>query len=389
MRANSKEEFLKGKERATMFRHTIPLGRIFGIPIEIDYSWFLVFALLTWVMAVSYYPSEFKNWSGSTYWIIGAFTAVMLFVSVLLHELGHSVVAKRYGIKVSRITLFIFGGVSQIVGEPASAASEFWIAIAGPSVSFILAALFRQVQFILASSTPLFAVAKYMAMLNLVLGVFNLVPGFPLDGGRVFRAIVWGITRNFQRATAIAAVTGRFFGFAFILLGVWQALGGNVFNGLWIAFIGWYLESAAASQVQLQAMQGLLVGHKVSEIMNRDYGHIPGGVTLQELVDKHVLAAGRRCFVVDGGSRPTSLLTLSEIKAVPRSAWPTTTAAQVMIRPERLVSIQSNAEVWTAFEKMGRDGVNQLPVMEKGEIVGIVSREDLVHYLSVLQALGT
>jgi len=374
-----------------MFRHAIPIGRIFGISIDLDYSWFLVFGLLTWILAVSYYPAEFKNWSVAEYWFMGAFTAIMLFVSVLLHELGHSVVAKRYGIAVPRITLFVFGGVSQIATEPTSAGEEFWISAAGPAVSFVLALIFWEIRPLLVSSGPLLAVAKYLALLNLVLGIFNLVPGFPLDGGRVFRSIMWGITKDFQRSTAIATVTGRFFGYAFIFYGVWQAIGGNVFNGLWIAFIGWYLESAASSQGQSQLVKGLLGAHKVSEVMNQDFARVPGDVTLQELVDKNVLAQGRRSFVVGNGSGSAGLVTLSTIKHVPRSAWPTTTAAQVMIPLDKVVSIQPTAELWTALEKMGRDGVNQLPVLngdaDKG-IVGMLSRDDLVHYLGALQALS-
>jgi Zn-dependent protease/predicted transcriptional regulator len=374
-----------------MFRHAIPIGRIFGISIDLDYSWFLVFGLLTWILAVSYYPAEFKNWSAGEYWFMGAFTAIMLFVSVLLHELGHSIVAKRYGIAVPRITLFVFGGVSQIATEPASAGQEFWIAAAGPAVSFLLALFFWGLRPVLVNSGPLLALAKYLALLNFVLAIFNLVPGFPLDGGRVFRSIMWGITKDFRRATAIATVTGRFFGYAFIFYGVWQAIGGNVFNGLWIAFIGWYLESAASSQGQTQLVKDLLGSHKVSEVMNQDFARISGDVTLQELVDKNVLAQGRRSFVVGDGKATAGLITLSTIQQVPRSAWPTTTADRVMIPLDKVVSIQPTAELWTALEKMGRDGVNQLPVIngDSGHgVVGMLSRDDLVHYLGALQTLG-
>jgi predicted transcriptional regulator len=224
-----------------------------------------------------------------------------------------------------------------------------------------------------------------------VLAIFNLVPGFPLDGGRVFRSIMWGITKDFRRATAIATVTGRFFGYAFIFYGVWQAIGGNVFNGLWIAFIGWYLESAASSQGQTQLVKDLLGSHKVSEVMNQDFARISGDVTLQELVDKNVLAQGRRSFVVGDGKATAGLITLSTIQQVPRSAWPTTTADRVMIPLDKVVSIQPTAELWTALEKMGRDGVNQLPVIngDSGHgVVGMLSRDDLVHYLGALQTLG-
>lgn len=373
-----------------MFRHAVPIGRIFGITIDLDYSWFLVFGLLTWILAVSYYPVEFKNWSEAEYWFMGALTAAMLFVSVLLHELGHSVVAKRYGISVPRITLFVFGGVSQIATEPTSAAEEFWIAAAGPAVSFALALIFWELRPLVASSGPLLAMVKYLALLNFVLGVFNLVPGFPLDGGRVFRSIVWSATKDFRRASAVATVTGRFFGYVFIFYGVWQAIGGNVFNGLWIAFIGWFLESAASSQGQTQIVKDLLGAHKVSEVMKQDFARVSGDITLQELVEKNVLTQGRRSFVVANGNTTVGLVTLSTIKHVPRSAWPATTAAQVMIPLDKVLSIQPTAQLWTALEKMGRDGVNQLPVLngEEGKgLVGMLSRDDLVHYLGVLQAL--
>lgn len=250
-----------------MFRHTIPIGRVFGIPIELDYSWFLIVALITWMLAVSYYPVELKGGTTMEYWLMGAVTAVLFFVSIVVHELAHSWVALRYKVPVNRITLFIFGGVSQIAGEPPSASAEFLIAVVGPLTSFALAALFYLAEPLLVNIVPALEIAKYLALINAILGLFNLIPGFPLDGGRVFRAIVWGINKNFRRATLIAASTGRFFGFLFIVWGVWQALKGNVANGLWIAFIGWFLESAAAAQVQQQMVQGLLLGHRVSEAM--------------------------------------------------------------------------------------------------------------------------
>ena len=370
-----------------MFRHTIPIGRVFGIPIDIDYSWFLIFSLLTWMMAVSYYPAQFQGGSPAEYWAIGAVTAAMLFVSVLLHELGHSLVALHYKVPVRRITLFIFGGVSQITAEPPSAGAEFWVAIAGPAVSFALALVFWAIHPVVAGVPALLAVVKYLALLNLVLGTFNLIPGFPLDGGRVFRAIVWGIQKNFQRATVIAAVTGRFFGFLFILLGAWEVLAGRVANGLWIAFIGWFLESAAATQVQQQVVKNVLMGHRVSEAMNRDYVRVPGDITLQELVDQHVLMGGHRCFVVQPNGASGGLVTLADIRKVPRSAWPATPARQIVIPREKLASIAPDAELWTALENMGRDGVTQLPVIEDGTVVGVLSRDDIVRYLGTLQAL--
>ena len=372
-----------------MFRHTIPIGRVLGIPIDLDYSWFLIAILITWLLAVNYYPVTFKGGTGGEYWLMGAVTAVLFFASILVHELAHSWVALRYKIPIHRITLFIFGGVSQLAGEPPSAAAEFLIAIAGPLTSFALAAIFLLLEGPLVNFAPALAVTKYLALINGMLGLFNLIPGFPLDGGRVFRAVVWGVNKNFRRATVIAASTGRFFGFLFIVWGVWQILTGRVANGLWIAFIGWFLESAAGAQVQQQMVQGLLVGHKVSEAMGEACTHVPGNIPLQDLVDQQILSRGRRCFLVDEGDREAGLLTLHNLKEVPRSSWTTTTAAQAMTPIEKLSRIDANAELWTAFEKMGRDGINQMPVMRGNELVGMLSRSDVVRYLQTLQQVGT
>ncbi len=371
-----------------MNRHTIPLGRFLGIPIGLDYSWFLIFVLITWTMAVGYYPAEFKNWPVAQYWFMGAVTAIMLFVSVLLHELGHSVVAKHYKIPVRSITLYIFGGISLIGTEPPTAAAGFWIAIAGPGVSFALAALFSLMQPFFASVAPLLALSKYLAYINVALGLFNLVPGFPLDGGGVLRAIVWGVTHNMRRATLIAANVGRFIAYLFIFFGVWQIFGGNFMNGMWIAFIGWFLESAARGQVQQLALHDILAGHKVSQAMNRQYSAIPADTTLQHLVDDHVLASGRRSFVVKRSEVVIGLLTLHHLKGIPRSDWPTMTAAQAMIPSEQMKRLGPDTELWAALEEMDRDGVNQLPVMVDGQIQGMLSREDVVSYLRTLRELG-
>ena len=372
-----------------MFRHTIPIGRILAIPIDLDYSWFLIAALITWLLAVNYYPVEFKSGTSVEYWLMGAVTAVLFFASILVHELAHSLVAIRYKVPVHRITLFIFGGVSQIAGEPPNASAEFLIAVVGPLTSVALGALFYFSEPLLANVAPALAVAKYLALINVSLGLFNLVPGFPLDGGRVFRAIVWGANKNFRRATLIAASTGRFFGFAFIFVGVWLVLQGNVFNGLWIAFIGWFLESAAAAQVQQQMVQGLLGDHRVSEAMGVACTHVPGEITLQKLVDDEVLTHGRQCFLVDRGDHTVGLLTLRNLKEIPRPAWTTSTAAQAMVPVEKLNGIDPKAELWTAMEKMGRDGVNEMPVMSGTNLVGLLSTGDIVKYLHTLQQIAT
>jgi Zn-dependent protease len=371
-----------------MTRQHVPLGRIMGIAISLDYSWFLIFVLLTWMLAGSYYPAEFKNWPPLLYWFMGAVTAIMLFVSVLLHELGHSVVALRHKIPVRSITLFIFGGVAQIGAEPPSAAAEFFIAIAGPIVSLGLAVLFTVLKPAFAAIQPLFGLVKYLAYINFSLGLFNLIPGFPLDGGRVFRAIVWTVTKNMRRATIIAANVGRFFGFLFIFVGVWQMLTGN-FGGLWITFIGWFLDNAASAQVQQVMFQGLLAGHKVSQAMSSHCAAVPADLTLQQLVDEHILSGGQRCFLVNRGENTVGLMTLHLLKKVPRDEWPTTSAAQAMLPLDQLKRIAPDSELWTAFQQMDREGVNQLPVMRDNQVIGMLSREDVITFLHTLQELGT
>lgn len=370
-----------------MSRHTIPLGRVLGIPLELDYSWFLVFALLTWALAVGHYPAEFKGWPPGLYWIMGAVTAVMLFVSVLLHELGHSVVARRYKIPVRRITLFIFGGVSQIEAEAATAGADFRIAVAGPLLSLALAALFTVLAPVVADVSPLLALVRYLAYINGALALFNLIPGFPLDGGRGLRAIVWGVTGDFQRATRIAASVGRGFAFVFILAGVWQIFAGNFVGGLWIAFIGWFLESAAVSQTQQVAMQDLLAGHTVAEAMSRDLTVVPGGATLQQLVDQHVLTGGRRSFLVQHDGALLGLLTLHHVVQIPRGHWGTTTAEQAMIPAARMRSARPDTELRASLAEMDRDGVSQLPVMMDGHAVGMLRREDVISFLRAAQQL--
>ncbi|MBN2010905.1 site-2 protease family protein [candidate division KSB1 bacterium] len=372
-----------------MIRQNIPLGRVMGIPIGLDYSWFLIFALITWSLAGSYYPTEFKNWPLLLYWFMGLVTAIMLFASVLLHELGHSAIALRYEIPVKSITLFIFGGVAHIGAEPPSAKAEFHVAIAGPLVSLALAIFFYLLQPVVAGVEPLLGLFKYLTYINFALVAFNLIPGYPLDGGRVFRAIVWGVTKNMRRATLIAANVGRIFGFLFIMVGVWQMFTGNFGNGLWIVFIGWFLDHAAAAQVHQTMFQSQLAGHTVSQAMSNHCAAIPDEMTLQQLVDDHIFGSAQRCFLVNHGTKTVGMMTLHRIKEVPRSDWATTRAAQVMLPLDQLKRTSPDTELWAALQQMDRDGVNQLPVIRDGHIIGMLSREDVITFLRTLQELGT
>ncbi len=372
----------------TMTRQNIPLGKIMGITVGLDYSWFVIFALLTWALAGSYYPAEFKNWAPPLYWVTGAVTALMLFASVLLHELGHSVVALQYKIPVRSITLFIFGGVAQIEAEPPSATAEFFVAVAGPIVSLMLAGFFSVVKPVVAGLEPLWGLAKYLAYMNLGLVLFNLVPGYPLDGGRVFRAIVWAVTGNMRRATVLTANVGRFFGFFFIFIGFLRVFAGDL-GGLWLAFIGWFLDSAATAELHQVMFRGLLAGHTVSQAMSRQCATVSAELTLQQVVDEQILGQSQRCLIVTRDQNAVGLITPHRVKEVPRREWATTTAFQAMLPLEKFKRIAPTAELWTALQQMDRDGVNQLPVMTDGQIVGMLSREDVITFLRTLRELGS
>ena len=351
-----------------MPRQSLSIGRIFGIPIGLDYTWFLIFILVTTLLATSYFPLEFRNWPAYQYWLVGGITSILFFASVMLHELGHSVVALHYKIPVRSITLFIFGGIAQIASEPPFAVAEFWIAIAGPMVNFVLAGTLTLLIPIAGGSAALLGMFKYLAYINLTLGLFNLIPGFPLDGGRVFRAIVWGLSHNFRRATAVASAVGRGFALLFILIGLWQMFTGKFANGLWIAFVGWFLENAAVSQVQNLTIQDLLAGHKVDQAMGRNYAIIPADITLQKLADDHVLGMGRIFFVVEENKRTIGLLDLHDITEIPRTEWQRVKAREVMVPSIQMQSVQPDMEIVDALTKMDLNGLNQMPVMADGQV---------------------
>jgi Zn-dependent protease/CBS domain-containing protein len=366
----------------------ISLGRILGIPINLDYSWFLILALITWMLAQSYFPQEFKNWSKLTYWLVGGITSIIFFLSILLHELGHSILAKKYKIKVKRITLFVFGGVAEISKELPKSSAEFWIAIAGPITSFILAGIFYGLEKVSVGNAYLQAPFRYLAYINFVLALFNLIPGFPLDGGRIFRAIVWAITKNFKKATTIAANVGRFFGFSFILFGVFQIFQNNVIDGIWIAFIGWFLESAAISQIRRQALDELLFGHQVQEAVSHDFGIVYPDSTIQEIIDNHFIGANRRSLLVKVDDTIVGFLTPKQINSVSISDRQNMTVKEVMVPIQNVIKLNSNSQLLDALKIMDENDMAEIPVNEDGNYIGILNRDSIIKFMLELHKLG-
>lgn len=366
----------------------ISLGKILGIPINLDYSWFLILALITWMLAESYFPQEFKNWTQFSYWFVGLITSFLFFLSIVLHELGHSILAKKYKIKVKRITLFVFGGVAEIAKEPPKSSAEFWIAIAGPITSFLLAAIFYGLEKASGGNAYLVAPFRYLAYINFILALFNLIPGFPLDGGRIFRAIVWAITKNLKKATTIAANVGRFFGFLFIMIGVYQVFQNNFVDGIWIAFIGWFLESAAVSQIRRQALDELLFGHHVYEALSHDYGIVYPDSTVQEIIDNHFIGANRRSLLVKDDNTIIGFLTPKQINSVALNDRQNMTVKEVMVPVQNVMKVNSDSQLLDALKIMDENDMEELPVIENGNYIGILNRESIIRFMLELHKQG-
>jgi Zn-dependent protease len=366
----------------------ISIGRLLGIPIGLHWSWFLIFALITSSLAWGYFPSVYPALAPLTYWLLGAVTSLLFFGSVLLHELGHSIIALRNQIPVRRITLFVFGGVAEIAQEPRTPGAEFRIAIAGPLTSLALAIVFGAVWWFSPESAYVTAPSLWLARINFMLALFNMIPGFPLDGGRVLRALVWKLNRNLPRATRIAAFSGQTFAFGFIGLGLWTTLGGNAFSGLWLIFIGWFLQNAAASSVAQTTMQEQLRSVTVDQLTHRDYAQAPGNLTIKELVDNYILADGQRCFFVTAEGQTRGIITLTDVAKVPKAQWSSVTVEHAMTPWERAICVQPHTELNDALKAMDDANVAQVPVVEDHGIAGTLSRERVLHYIRMRSELA-
>jgi len=365
------------------------IGKIAGIEIDINVSWIVILVLLTVSLATGWFPLLYPGWSTATYWVVSFISALLLFVSVLLHELAHSLVARRSGLPVKNITLFIFGGVSNIEQEPKSPGVEFRMAFVGPLTSLLIGAVCYLLLLPLRGThSPLEGILFYLAVMNILLGLFNLIPGFPLDGGRVLRSIVWKITGSLARATRVASLSGQVIAYLFIFWGIWQLFGGDVLNGIWLGFIGWFLLSAAQSANTQVVLQSALRGITVGEVMNPTPPTVPANISLQKLTDEYFLPHGLRCALVTQGDRLAGLITLGDIRHVPREQWGYIPVSQAMIPAERLHVVSPQQSLNDVLPLMAGRDVNQLPVVQNGVPVGIVSRDSVMRYLEVRRSLG-
>jgi Zn-dependent protease len=372
-----------------MLRGGIPIGRVLGISLRLNYSWFIVFALVTWSLSANYFPSVFPEWSAGLAVTAGILTSLLFFGSVLAHELMHSVVARAAGIPVQSITLFIFGGVSRMGEEPKRPKDEFRMAIAGPLTSLALGAVFWAIWYWLGEFNEfVLAISFWLGLINIFLAGFNLIPGFPLDGGRVLRSILWWRSHNLRRATRTASNIGRAVGFLFIFGGVFFIFQALWLNGLWLILIGWFLENAAVGSYRQVALQEVLQGHTAGEVMTRDCPVVPPDITVEELVNDHVLATGRRCFPVESSGRVEGLVTMHNIRAVPRESWPARTTSEAMTPLDKLKSVSPNEDLSTVLKILTEEDINQVLVVEDGAITGVIGRDNLLSFINLRGELG-
>ena len=365
------------------------LGRIAGIEIGIHYTWILAFILFSWLLAQSIFPQINPGFTVTTYWILGITGTLLLFISVLLHELAHSLVAQSRGLPVSSITLFIFGGVSNLSEEPAKPKLEFFMAIVGPLTSLVLAGIFwGAVQLLRNDKGPMTVLLSYLAQINLFLALFNLLPGFPLDGGRVLRSILWSTTHNLNKATNIAAIVGRLFGWGFIAYGVYVALfiQGGFVSGLWIAFIGWFLSNAADTARQEVTLREHLGGAKVKDVMYPKPEAISPKTMVAEVVRDIFRQRYRRAVPVCDEGHPVGVVTITDVRELPQEKWASTPVEQIMTR-QPLYSVTPEDDLNSAMKLLAQHDLNQVLVINEGQCVGLLSRADIISYLQLSQEL--
>lgn len=383
------------------------IGRIFGIAIHVDWSLAIIFLLVTFSLGAGVFPAWHPDWGGVLVWATAFAAALLFFVSVLLHELSHALVGRRHGVEVKRITLFIFGGLAHMEKEPGGWRGELWMAAVGPLTSLTLGALFILIagwlvpadleraaespQALLGQLGPVATLFAWLGPINILLGLFNLVPGYPLDGGRVLRAALWAVTGDLRRATRLAAYGGRAFAFLLIALGFLMVLGvrvpifgSGIVGGLWLAFIGWFLNNAALMSYRQLVLKESLEDVPVHRIMQTDPDTAKPEDTVQELVERLFDGQDRRVFpVADPDGRFMGLVGLSEIRRIARGDWPRTPAEKAMTPAERLRTVAPDSDAFEAMSAMARHNLNQLPVVENQRLRGLVRREDIFRWLAL------
>jgi Zn-dependent protease/predicted transcriptional regulator len=385
-------------------RSGVKVGRLFGIDFYIDWSWLFIFFLITWQLAASF--GQFHSgWSDGLRWGVAVVAALLFFGSVLAHELAHSLMAMAHGVNVRNITLHLFGGVSNIERNPPSPRAEFLITIVGPLTSFVLGVLFlliggvsvgtlggsiRNPLRMMQTLGPVTTTLLWLGGINIILGIFNLIPGFPLDGGRVLRSVLWAASDNLRRATRWASWIGQGVAWLLILTGIAMIFGANVpffgsgfGSGLWLAFIGWFLNSASIQSYRQIVIQDVLEGVQVEQLMRRNAPTVSPNITISTLVHEYVMGTDDHAFPVVEGGRLVGMVTLEDMRSVPRERWNETNVAKVMTPAEDLVKTTPDADAADALSRLSGRDVRQLPVVRNGNLLGVLRRSDIVRWLQL------
>lgn len=392
-----------------MIMNGFRVGKIFNININIDWSWLLIFGLISWSLASSFGQMH-PEWTQLMQWGMAILAALLFFLSVLAHELAHSLMARAQGVEVRNITLFLFGGVSNIQKEPASPMNEFLVTIVGPLTSFILGGAFlllgtggialgnvaaTNMTELLSRLGPVNTIFLWLGSVNILLGLFNLIPGFPLDGGRVVRSILWGITNDLKKATRWASWLGQGVAWLLIFAGMSMLfgiqipfLGTGFINGLWLIFIGWFLQNAAVQSYRRIVVQDILEDVPVKRLMNPNVPQVPADITIEEFVDNYLMQSDNRAFIVFEAENMLGLITIDDVRKLSTESRRTSLVRDVMTPSEKMIVVAPEEDVTDAFDRLQMKDVRQLPVVAGNEIVGLLRRKDIVRWLQFQSKIG-
>jgi Zn-dependent protease len=366
------------------------IGRLFGIPLRVHLSWLIVFGLISWSLAAGYFPAQLPDLPVWSYWVKAVVAAAMFFVSIILHELGHSLVARHHGIGIASITLFVFGGVSQMKEEPRQARQELQIAIVGPVVSLVLAVVFGILSRLAAAGgepTGLAVVLTYLALVNLLVAVFNMLPAFPLDGGRVLRAILWSRSGDLMRATTTAARVGRVLALGLIGFGVLRLLGGN-FGGVWLMLIGWFIMQAGSAGLAQASLRQALGGLRVRDVMTTEITTVPADATVHDLIEDYFIRYTYGGYPVVSNGRVVGLVTLHELRNTPPETRTATGVERVMVPLAPRLVVDPGTPVIDALNRMTTSGAGRLVVLDQDRLVGLITANGILHLTQIRSALG-
>lgn len=369
-----------------MFGKPITLFKMFGFSVRIDFSWLIIAVLVTWSLAKGLFPSLYKNLAPTTYWLMGVIGALGLFSAIIFHELSHSLVARRYGLPMKGITLFLFGGVAEMGEEPPSAKAEFMMAIAGPLSSIGIALVFFVIYLIgtrAGWSVPIIGVVGYLASINVILVLFNLIPGFPLDGGRVLRSALWHWKQNLRWATRVASQIGQGFGNALIVLGILMVLFRDFIGGMWLCLIGIFLKGAARQSYQQLLMRQSLEGEMVRRFMNANPVTVSPSISIEGLVEDYIYKYHYKMFPVVDEGRLIGCITIQQVKEVPRDQWNQRTVGDLVTTCSPENTIRSDEDAMKALSMMNRTRASRLMVVDGDQLVGILALKDLLKFFSL------